>query len=177
MSGVSDVDTATLDRRVAKEADDVLGTKAVTDRSNLLEAFLLAEVLDAGLDDWVDLLEGVWVVTVGTLGQPAHDVKVVWAVERNWVAVEQIWHDGVVALWRTSVWRPNKGRGTYVGGVLIGYQLAVLPDTNDIWQVEDSMALMDNVALWLGDVGLNVANLDDRAGRLAIMLNTNGAAL
>lgn len=91
------------------------------------------------------------VLAVGSLRQPLHKVKVVGAVEREGVAVEDVNDQGIVA----------------VGGELVGHQLAVLPDANDVWNVQQSGAVMLLVALGLGDVGIVLADLDDGAGGLA----------
>lgn len=123
----------------------VFGAKAVADRCDTGVSFGV-KVGDCGGDDWIDGLGGVWVVAPGTLGEPGHEVKVVWAVELKSIAVEKIRHDGVVA----------------VGGELIGHQLGVLPDTDDVWQ-EENRLLSLNLLLWLGDVSLDVVLKMDRA--------------
>jgi hypothetical protein len=123
--------------------------KAVTNGADLLVALLL-QVLDGLLDDGVDSFVGVRVVTAGTLGQPGHEVKVLWLVQGQWVAVEQVRDDGVVA----------------IGGELVSHQLAVLPDTDDVWEVQNGGVLVDDLALGLGNIGLNVVDFDGSSGRL-----------
>lgn len=87
------------------------------------------------------------VLAIAALSQPSHDVEVCRPVQGHCVAVEQIRDDGVVA----------------IGGVLVGHQLAVLPDTDNIWQVEDCGVLVDGLASRNGFVGLDAANLDGLA--------------
>lgn len=91
------------------------------------------------------------VLAIAALRQPGHDIIVLGTVQRNWVPVEQIWDDGVVA----------------IGGVLVCHQLTVLPDTDDIWKVEDGSVLVDGLAGGLSDVGFDVANFDGLAGWLS----------
>lgn len=126
-----------------------LGTEAVTESTDLGEALLL-EVLEGELDNGVDGLLGVGVLAVRTFGQPLHEIEVFGTVQGERVAVEDVRNDGVVA----------------VGGVLVGHQLAVLPDADDVGDVQQSDAVV-LLALGLGNVGVILANLDGLASRLA----------
>lgn len=60
------------------------------------------------------------VLAVGTFVQPLHDVETLRAVQGKRVTVEDINDDGVVA----------------VGGEVVGHQLAVLPDADNIGDVQ-----------------------------------------
>jgi hypothetical protein len=53
-----------------------------------------------------------------------------------------------------------------VGGELVSHQLGVVPDANDIWEVEDGLAGLGLVGLWLSDIDLHVVNLGEGAGWL-----------
>lgn len=137
-----------------------LGTEAVAEGTNLGEALVL-EVLEGELDDGVDGFLGVGVLAVGALGQPLHEVEVGGAVEGEGVLVEEVGDDGVVA----------------VGGELVGHQLAVLPDADDVRQVQQGDAVVLVAALGLGHVHVVLADLDRLALGLAVMLDADGAAL
>lgn len=127
-----------------------LRTKAVTQRSDLSEA-LSFQKLQTLLDNWVDGVWGVRVLAVGALGEPFHEVKVAGAVKRERVAVEDVNDQSVVA----------------VGGKLIGHQLAVLPDADDVWDVQQCGAVVLVVALGFGDVSFILTDFDTRASGLA----------
>jgi hypothetical protein len=47
-------------------------------------------------------------------------------------------------------------RGITVGGELISHQLAVLPDTNHIWDEQDRFSFLDIVASWFGDIDFDI---------------------
>jgi len=127
-----------------------LGTEAVAQAAELLDAVVVLERLDGGQDDGVDVFLGVGVVAGSALGQPAHKVKAVTdGVEGEGVAVEDVDDEGDVA----------------VGGELIGHQLAVLPDANDIGDVEQADALVLLVGGRGGQVAVPLAgDLDGLAG-------------
>lgn len=125
-----------------------LGTEAVAQGADLGEALVL-EVLEGELDDGVDGLLGVGVLAVRAASEPLHEVEVGGAVEREGVAVEDVDDEGVVA----------------VGGEVVGHQLAVLPDADDVWDVQQRHAVV-LLALGLGDVGVVLADLGLGAGGL-----------
>lgn len=134
-----------------------LGTEAVPYGTDLGEALLL-EVLQTLLHDGVDSLLGMGVVAVGALSEPLHDV--LWRGVGEAVAVEDIDDDGVVA----------------VGGELVRHELGVLPDAEDVLDVEqcDTIVLL---ALWLGHISLILADLDGLAGgRAAVGVGTGWSA-
>lgn len=124
-----------------------LGTKAVPYGTDLGEPLLL-EVLQTLLHDDVDILLGMGAVAVGALGQPLHDV--LWRGVGEGVAVKDIDDDGVVA----------------VGGELVRHELGVLPDAEDVLDVEqgDTIVLL---ALGLGHISLILADFDGLARGLA----------
>lgn len=136
--------------KLAGEGQTNLGTKAVAQRTNLCETLLL-QVLKSLLDNGVDSLLGVGVLAVTALAEPLHDVEAVGAVQRQWVAVEDVDNEGVVA----------------VGGEVVGHQLGVLPDANDIGNVQQSGAIVLLAGCGLGHVGLIGADLDGLASGLA----------
>lgn len=127
------------------------GTEAVTNRTQLLNTLLLLEVLDAHLDNGVDVVRGVGVVAGATLCEPAHEVEVGVAVEGERVAVEDVNDQGQVA----------------VGGVLIGDQLAVLPDAEHVGDEQDASVLVCLLGCGHGEVGSVLADLDLLTGRCA----------
>lgn len=59
---------------------------------------------------------------------------------------------------------------TYISRELIGHELTVLPDTNDIWKVEDGGVLVDDISSGFSDIGVNASNLDRFSGGRAVML-------
>lgn len=117
------------------EPSNIFGTKAVSNSTNLLHTLVLLHVLDDLLHDWVDLLLGV-ALGWARGGQPLHDVKVIWAVERDWVALEEIGHDDVVA----------------ISGELVGDELGVVElVADDVGEDEDRGGGV--LRLWVGEVG------------------------
>lgn len=128
-----------------------LCAEAVADCTNLLDAVLLLEGLDGLLDDGVDGLLGVGVLAVGALLDPGHDVLAAEAAEGDGVAVEEVRHEGQVA----------------VGGELVGDQLGVLPDAEHVGQVEDGGVLVRLALGRGGEVGVVAADLDGLAAGLA----------
>lgn len=88
----TDIDALAL----RQEACNILGTEAVSDSADLLDAEVGLHLLDNSLDDRVDLLEGV---TLGGTagGEPRHDVETLRTVEQDWVTLEEIRHDDKVA--------------------------------------------------------------------------------
>lgn len=71
--------------------------KAVSDSSNLLVALFL-EVFDRLCNDGIHSFPSMRVISITSLGQPFHDVEACGSVERNGVAVEQIWDQGEVSI-------------------------------------------------------------------------------
>jgi len=162
VGNVSDINSLAL----WQETNDVLGTlhinvsihylrklirtyKAVSNTSNLLESLLL-QIVETLLDDRVDSFESMGVLSINTFLQQFHDLESLRSVERNWVSIEQIRKDGIVS----------------IGGVLIGHQLAVCPDTNHIGEEQNSGIFVYCAAGGLGDVGFDVADLDGLSGGL-----------
>lgn len=90
------------------------------------------------------------VLAVPALLDPFHDI-LRWGIG-EYVAVEDINDDGVVS----------------VGSELIGHELGVLPDAENIGDVKQGGTIV-LLALGLGHVGIVLADLDDFAGRLAAM--------
>ena len=82
------------------------------------------------------------IVAISSLCQPLHKVKSLGRVQADGVAIEQVRHEGVVS----------------IGSELIGHQLAVLPDANYVWQVENRGILVHSLALGLCDVGFDAAD-------------------
>lgn len=100
-----------------------LGSEAVSHSSNPLHAQSL-HVLDTSLDNGVDIRHSMRVLAVRAPVQPGHQVEAFWPVEWHRIAVERVNHNSRVATL----------------GKLVGHQLAVLPDANDIGDVENSVA-------------------------------------
>lgn len=128
-----------------------LGTEAVADGANLLDA-QVPESLDALDDDGVNGRGSVRVVATGALGDPFDKVKVALAVQRQRIAVEDV----------------RQQHGVALGGIVVGQQLAVLPDANDVGDEEDALAIADLVGRRRGQVGVDGAvDLDVLAGGFA----------
>lgn len=128
-----------------------LGAEAVSQSTNLGGTVLLLQGLDGGLDDGIDGLLGMGVVSIAALGHPAHEVEVVGAVKRERVAVEDVENQGEVAL----------------GGQLVGHELGVLPDADDVGEEKEGLSGLLGASR-LGDVGIPlVGDLGHGAGRLA----------
>jgi hypothetical protein len=92
--------------------------KAVPNTPNLLEALLL-QVRNRLLDDRINILESMRIITIGSLCQPTHEIKAFRLVETHWVTIEQVNNKSIVS----------------IGGELICHQLAILPDGDDIRKV------------------------------------------
>lgn len=155
MGTVADVNLAVVGPQMP---DDVLGAEAVADGANLLQAHLRPHLDQAGVDDGVDG-RGQMAALGPALGQPRHEIKVVRAVERDGVAVEEVGHDDVVA----------------VGGELVRDELGVVeavPD--DIGDDED--ALLARRVFRVREVGLDVADRLHLARRGAFVLDAGVAA-
>lgn len=128
-----------------------LGTKAVPNSANLLDA-QVPQSLDALDNNRVNSRRRVRVVATRALGNPLDEVKVALAVQRQRIAVEDVRHQHGVAL----------------GGEVVGQQLAVLPDANDIGDEENALAVAGLVGGRRGQVGVNGAvDLDVLAGGFA----------
>lgn len=127
-----------------------LCAEAVANGSDSLDAQIL-ERLDGIEDDGVDGRGSVRVVTSRALGDPGRKVKVASSVQLEGIAVEDVWEQDSVAL----------------SGKVVGQQLAVLPDANDIGNEEDALAITSLARRRGGQVGVNVAfDLDVLAGSL-----------
>lgn len=124
VSGVTDVDLAGL-----QVAGDILATEAVADSTDLLDAESLTHVLDGLLDDGVDV--GGLVV-----GQPGGQIGLagLHGGDGDLVTLEQVGDDSQVA----------------IGGELVGEELGVGENAEDIGQEEDG--LVGALVLRVGDV-------------------------
>lgn len=92
------------------------------------------------------------VISTRSLGQPSHKIEIIGSVQAQCIAIEQVRNDGVVS----------------VGSELIGHQLAVLPDTDDIWEEENGCVLVNCLAFRFSNVGFDTSsNFDGRSCRLA----------
>jgi len=127
VGSVTDVDLAGL-----QVADDVLGTEAVADSTDLLDTESLAQVLDGLVDDGLDIVGLV-------LGQPGGQVGLarLHDLEGDLVTLEQVRDDGQVA----------------IVGELVGKQLGVGVDAEDVGQEEDG--LFGALVLGVGDVAVD----------------------
>lgn len=91
------------------------------------------------------------IIAPGALRQPSHQIKPRRTIQTQWIAIEQVRDESVVA----------------ISGVLIGHQLRVLPDPDNVGEEEDSSVLVDGLAGGFGYVGFDAANFDGFAGWLA----------
>lgn len=128
VSSVADIELAIL-----QEAANVLATEAVANTSNTLDAQVLSEILDGGFDNRVDT-SGL--VVRNPLGEV--DLAGLHVANLDSVAVEKVGDDGQVA----------------IVGVLIGKQLAVDEETEDVGEDDDGLFGV-LVVLGVGDVGVN----------------------
>jgi hypothetical protein len=87
----------------------------------------------------------VGIVSTRAFRQPCHKIESLRSIQAQWIAIEQIRDDGIVSICRE----------------LISHQLAVLPDTDHIGKVNDRGILVYGLSLWLGNVGLDAANLGE----------------
>lgn len=128
-----------------------LGAEAVADSANLLDA-QVPESLDALDDNGVNGRGSVRVVAIRALGDPFDKVKVSLAVQRQRITVEDVWQQ----------------HGVSLRGKVVGQQLAVLPDTQDVGDEENALAIASLVGGRSGQVGVNGAvDLDVLAGGFA----------
>lgn len=103
-----------------------LGAKAVAQSTQLLDAALLLQSLDGLKDDGIDIFRGVRVVPIATLGEPGHEVKAIGPVELKCVAIEDVDYQSQIA----------------AVGELVGHEVRVLPETDDIGDVEKADILV-----------------------------------
>ena len=159
-----------------------LGPEAVSYSTNLCDSVLLLQCLDAVHHDRVNGSLGMRVLAVGTLLEPLHEVESLRAVEGDGIAVEHVEEQSQIT----------------IGGKLIGDELAVLPNANDVRDEQDTDALVRLVGgrgcevrvVLVGDAdqlaggratedtrlaaGLKASLLD--VGRPILMLDTDSAA-
>lgn len=91
------------------------------------------------------------VLSIGPSTQPLHEVEAFGHGHGNGVAVEDVDNNGVVT----------------VGGELVGHELGVLPDAEDVGDVEEGDTIVLVGALRLSNVSLVLANLGEATGGLA----------
>lgn len=128
-----------------------LGAEAVADSANLRDA-QVPESLDALDDNGVNGRGSVRVVATRALGDPFDKVKVALAVQRQRIAVEDV----------------RQQHGVSLRGKVVGQQLAVLPDANDVGDEENALAIAGLVGRRRGQVGVDGAvDLDVLAGGFA----------
>jgi hypothetical protein len=133
--GVTNINALAL----SQEARDVLSTKAVSNRADLLRALLL-HVRQSLLDDRVNGVRQVALAFGAALLQPVHDVEALGRVELHGVALEEVGHDDVVA----------------VGGELVGDELGVDELMADnVGEDDDGGGSV--LGLWEGDVGRDLS--------------------
>jgi hypothetical protein len=135
------------------QAELYLGTEAVSRSADSLDSLGLKR-LDPRDDDGVDELGRVGVLPVTALLDPPEEVKPLRLVQGDGVPVEDVEHQSGVPL----------------GGEFVGHELAVLPDANDVGNVDDAAVLLVGLVGWRrGDVRvcLAVLELDDLAFGLA----------
>jgi hypothetical protein len=114
-----------------QEANDVLGSEAVSHRSDALAAVFLLHLPDGGLDHGIHFVGRV-------LGAPRRHVEVWPAVERDGVPLEHVGHDGEEA----------------VGRELVGDELRVQEaHAQDVGQDEDGV--FGRLVRWIGEVRVN----------------------
>ncbi len=103
-----------------------LGPEAVSYSTNLCDSVLLLQCLDAVHHDRVNSSLGMRVLAVGALLEPLHEIEFLRAVEGDGIAIEHVEEQGQIA----------------IGGKLIGDELAVLPNANDVRDEQDADALV-----------------------------------
>lgn len=128
-----------------------LGTEAVTHGAQLLDPLLGLEPLDGFDDDGVHEFLGVRVVAARSLLEPGEDLEIRRWVLRDRVAIEEVDDERQVA----------------VGSELVSYELAVLPDAEDVREVENRGVLMRRGGVGSRQVGGMLADLDIGTGGIA----------
>jgi len=155
MSEEADIDAFPF----CQEADGVFRPKTIPNASNLLES-LLFQPRDSLLNNRIDRLSRMRIIAPGAFRQPTHEIKALMTIQAHRITVKKVRNQGVVS----------------IGSVLVGHQLRVLPDADHIRQEEDRGVFVDGLSRRLRDVGIDAADFDTFAGRLALVLHTNGAA-
>lgn len=134
-----------------KDGCAYLGTEAVTHGAQLLDPLLGLQPLDGVNDDRIHGLVCVRVVAGRSLLAPGEEVEALgWAL-RDRVAIEEVDDERQVA----------------VGSELVGHELAVLPDAEDVREVENRGVLARRGGIRSRQVGSMLADLDIGASRLA----------
>lgn len=93
-----------------------LSAEAISSGSNGRGTFHLFQIFDCRLDDGIDSIAGMRVVARGSSLKPRKEVEIVRTIESQGISIEDVNDQSCVA----------------VTGVLVGNQLAILPDTDDI---------------------------------------------
>lgn len=91
------------------------------------------------------------VLSIRSLRQPSHKIKVLRSVQAQGIAIEQVRNQGIVS----------------VRSILISHQLAVLPDANDVGEEEDRGIFVHFLALGLRDISFDAADFDGGSCGLA----------
>lgn len=129
-----------------------LGPEAVSYSTDLCDSVLLLQCLDAVHHDRVNESLGVRVLAVGPLLEPLHEVESLRAVEGDGIAIEHV----------------EKQRQITIGGKLVGDELAVLPNADDVRDEQDADALVRLVGGRGCEVGVVlVGDADQLAGGCA----------
>ena len=130
VTSVADVELA-----IPQEAANVLAAEAVANTSNTLDTQVFSQVLDGALDNGVDTVSAMLQRHLPT-SKVAKGFNHIMA--KDGVAVEEVGDDGQVA----------------IVGVLVGKELAVDEETEDVGEDDDGLVGV-LVVLRVGDVGVN----------------------
>ncbi len=124
--------------------------EAISNATNLLKTLLLQPSY-ALLNNRINLLISMRVISGGPFRQPSNEIKTIRSVQTQWITVEQIRYESEVS----------------IGGELVGNQLRVLPDPDHVGKEEDCGVFVDGLPCGLGDVCFDIANFDGFSGWLA----------
>ena len=130
--------------------------EAIPHTPNLLKALLLRP-RNCLLNNRVHILKCMRIIAARALLQPLHEVKARRSIKLQLITVKEIRDDGVVP----------------VCCELVGHQLGVLPDPNNVGEVDDCGVFVDGLAFRFGDVGFDNADFDALARWLAAVTIIN----
>lgn len=113
---------------------------------------LVTQILNSLNDYRVNLGRRVRIVAIGPLMHPFHHIEAVRSVQAELVAIEQIRNE----------------RQVPISSELVGHELTVGPDTDDIGEKEDGLAgVLSGLFGRRGDIGVVLAgDLDRLSGRM-----------
>jgi hypothetical protein len=83
---------------ISKRKEEEETYEAITNSTNLLNPLLLLKVLNRLLNNRIHSVIRMGVIPSRPLRQPSHKVETVRAIQRECITVEEIGHEGVIAI-------------------------------------------------------------------------------